>query len=71
MAQDFETLVIIFDTRLLIVAIQIRVGLDESGQPLNVSNDPFQGLFEAALTRGQFFDAAAPTAKVQFLIPRC
>lgn len=45
LAQYFKTLVIVFDTRLLIAYIQIRLGLglglDESGKPLNVSNDPF------------------------------
>lgn len=41
LAEYFKTLVIIFDTRLLIVRIQIRVGLDESEQPLHINNDPF------------------------------
>lgn len=41
LAQYFKTLVVVSDTRLLIACIQIRLGLDESGKPLNVSNDPF------------------------------
>jgi len=71
LAQYFETLVIIFDARLPIVSIRIRVGLDESGKPLDVSNDPLQGLFGAALTRENFPNAVTLTAKVQFLIPCC
>jgi len=70
LTQYSKTLVIIFDIRLL-VSIQIRLGLDESGQPLNVSNDPFQSLCAAVLTRGNFYDEATPTANVQFLIPCC
>jgi len=57
LAQYFKTLVVIFDARLPIVSIRIRIGLDESGKPLNVGNDPFQGLFGAALTR-EFFENA-------------
>lgn len=43
LAQYFKTLVVVSDIRLLIACIQIRLGLgfDESGKPLNVSNDPF------------------------------
>ena len=54
LAQYFKTLVAIFDTWLFLVSIQVRIGLDESGQPLNVGNYPFQSLFEAVLTRGTF-----------------
>lgn len=50
LAQYFKTLVAIFDTWLFLVAIQVRIGLDESGQPLNIGNHPLQSLFEAALT---------------------
>jgi len=46
LAQYFKTLVIIFDVRLLIIAIQIRIGLKESGQPLNISNNPLQSLLK-------------------------
>ena len=71
LAQYFKTLVAIFDARFLIVTIQIRIGLDESGQPLNVGNNPFQSLFEAILTWRYSLGAVTPTAKVQFLIPCC
>lgn len=70
MAQYLKTLIVIFDTRLVVVAIQVRIGLDESRQSFNVRNDPFQSLFKIVSTPGNFH-ALSPTAKVQFLIPCC
>lgn len=40
-AQHLKTLIVVFDARLVIVAIQIGIGLDESRQSLNVRHDPF------------------------------
>lgn len=46
LAQYLKTLIVFFGAQLVIISIQIRVGLDETRQPLNVRNDPFQSLFE-------------------------
>ena len=71
LSQHLEALVVVFDARLVIIPIQVRIGLDESRESLNVRNDPFQGLFKVVSTRRNILHAMTPTAKVQFLIPCC
>lgn len=51
LAQYLKTLIVLFDTGLVVVSIQIRIGLDESRQSLNVRDDPFQSLFKVVSTR--------------------